>query len=272
MGFRIALLLAAAAMQACAAGQEPARLRTWERGLAVEPGAPGSPVLYLWFYEWNMFDAVRSGQHTQGRRDSTKSVDSAGIDARLDLPEAGLSLRSRALADGAELVLTVTNRSDHDWPVLAGIIPCFSPGMAADGGPATPSFANEKTWFLARSGLEPLRKREIHFNERFRKAVDAEAREGRYAWSDKWPTAEPDASAGLLVRESEDGRWVTGIAWEEFLSAQGHNPWRCMHLCVRVGPLARGRSGTIRGRIYLFEGTKEDLLARFRKEFAGSGF
>ena len=36
----------------------------------------------------------------------------------------------------------------------------------------------------------------------------------------RWPTAEPNARAGLLIRESNDGRWVTGIAWEDYVSVQ----------------------------------------------------
>ena len=83
----------------------------------------------------------------------------------------------------------------------------------------------------------------------------------------KWPMSAENAAAGIIIRESEDNQWVSAIAWEDFLSAQGHNPWSCMHLCVRVGPLAIGESKTIRGRMHLFPGNKEDCLARFRKEF-----
>ena len=60
---------------------------------------------------------------------------------------------------------------------------------------------------------------------------------------------------------------VAGIAWKDFLSAQGHNPRKCMHLSVRVGPLARGESKTVRGRVYLFPGTARDCLAHFEEDF-----
>ena len=120
---------------------------------------------------------------------------------------------------------------------------------------------------LGPDGLVQLNKREIHFNSEVRRAVDAEAKDGRYVWSNKWPTAEPNATAGVLIRESTDSKWVTGIVWEEFLSAQGHNPWDCMHLCVRVGPLRAGRSKQINGKIYLFPGTKQECLQRIRTDF-----
>ena len=42
------------------------RLVPWERGVSVQPiGTPDMKV-YLWFYEWHMFDAVNRGQHTRG--------------------------------------------------------------------------------------------------------------------------------------------------------------------------------------------------------------
>ena len=88
-----------------------------------------------------------------------------------------------------------------------------------------------------------------------------------FRFSNKWPTAGDDATAGLLVRASEDGLWVTGIAWADFLSVQGHNPWSCLHVGVRVGPLQPGGSRTIRGRLYLFPGTKEECVAGFRRDF-----
>jgi hypothetical protein len=69
-----------------------------------------------------------------------------------------------------------------------------------------------------------------------------------------------------VLRESAGGGWVTGVAWEDYLSAQGHNPRRCMHLSVRVGPLSRGERKSIRGKIYLFCGDREDCLARYRRD------
>jgi hypothetical protein len=63
-----------------------------------------------------------------------------------------------------------------------------------------------------------------------------------------------------------DRTWTTGIAWERFISLQGHNPLRCMHQAIRVGPLAVGERRQIRGRIYMFRGSKDDCLARFKSD------
>jgi glyoxylase-like metal-dependent hydrolase (beta-lactamase superfamily II) len=93
---------------------------------------------------------------------------------------------------------------------------------------------------------------------------------GGTSWS--WRSCEGDncrdvvSTAGILMRESLDAKWVCGIAWERSLSVQGHNPWHCMHVAVEVGPLRQGASRTIRGRIYLMTGRVEDCWERYRRE------
>jgi hypothetical protein len=57
------------------------------------------------------------------------------------------------------------------------------------------------------------------------------------------------------------------VVWESFLTAQGHNPWKCMHLFVCVGPLKPGETKAIQGKMYLFDGTKEDFLEKYERDF-----
>lgn len=257
-----------------AASATSARMRfsEWERGVSVDSVSDPEMRMYLWFYEWNMFDAMLPGQHTRGMWDNEVTVDTDRQSARVTSGFPGLSVEAQAVDDGAELMLTVTNRSEHDWPPLASIIACFNPGPEET---RTAAFANEQTYFVSAEGLHPLTiraPREIHFNDALRDAVNAQAADGQYVWSEKWPMSDLNATAGLIVRESNDRIWVTGIAWERFLSAQGHNPWECMHLAVRVGPLAVGETRKVRGRIYLFEGTREDLFERYKGDFRLSPF
>jgi hypothetical protein len=188
------------------------------------------------------------------------------------LRHPGLELTARAADDGAALELVVTNISEHRWPDIAAIIPCFNPGQRPQVVPTEQFFddQHERTWFLGREGLEKLVKREIHLNRRFREQIDAQATQGEFVFSHKWPTSSRDAGGGLLLRESADNEWVAGIAWACYVSLQGHNPWRCMHQSIRVGPLEPGQTQRIRGRIYLFRGTRNDCLSKYRTEF-GSG-
>lgn len=229
--------------------------------------------MYLWFYEWNMFEAMQAGQHTHGTYQLERKLTAAGSEAVTESPAVALTVR--AVPGGAELSVRITNRTDYVWPEIAGIIPCWNPGQVKGTNPSDPLPLNtnfsdpgrNKTFFLAASGLTPLTSRAIHFNASHRAAVDRAATAGTFLFSSKWPTSDVNATAGLLVRESEDGRWVTGVAWEDFLSVQGHNPWNCMHACIRAGALKPGESRTIRGRLYLLHGKKEDVVARFAHDF-----
>jgi hypothetical protein len=125
----------------------------------------------------------------------------------------------------------------------------------------------QKTFFFTGAELSPLASRALHFTAAQRAAANRVSLTGEFAFSKKWPISAVDATGGLLVRESEDGDWVTGVAWEDALSVQGHNPWNCMHVGVRVGALKPGESRSLRGRLYLFRGTKLDCLARFERDF-----
>ncbi len=171
-----------------------------------------------------------------------------------------LRLRVKAAPDGAEMLLTVTNRTPWAWPPEAAIIPCWTPGQAEGADTILSDREHDKTEFLSKTGIAKLASRAIHFNPTL-------GLRGEFAFSYKWATSEEDAYAGVLVRHG--GSWVTAIGWEDYLSVQGHNPWNCMHVAVRAGPLAPGASKTIRGRLYLFRGTPSDCWRRFN---SGTGY
>lgn len=242
---------------------EGLRLFVWERGIGFESPVRQDMRMYLRFYEWNLFEARQPGQHTSGNDRLPRRVDDSRTQGVVGTDD--LLLTVRAGADSAELTLMVSNRTEYEWPVLAAIIPCFNPGPADS---RNREFANTNTYFYGPQGLQRLEKREIHFAQ----AQEAELRrvspDGQFVFSGKWPTAPSSALGGIIIRESNDRRWVTGIAWEEFLSAQAHNPWECMHLAVRVGPLKPGAQKIIRGRVYLFQGKKEDCFQRYLADFA----
>ncbi len=249
---------------------EPMRLSQWERGIKIESRAKPELFAFFWFYEWHLFDAVRPGEHTPGRWDWSWRVDDDGRAAILE--GEWLSVQMTATAIGAQLSLEITNDSAHDWPALAAIIPCFNPGNPQTPDTRNPLFLDQDhshTYFLGAAGLESIAgqfPREIHFDHQCHQGLEARHRErsdGAFVFAEKWPVSDRHAHQGLMVREADQGRYSMGIAWDSFLSAQGHNPWNCMHLSIRVGPLSRGEKKRIGGRIYLLEGCKEDCLQAF---------
>ncbi len=273
------LVVQCALSSACAArtvnADKSMKLTKWERGIKVESWTDEAGFAYFWFYEWHLFDAVTKGEHTHGTHAWKWNVNAKGTLARMN--SEWLKMKGTAAEDGAVLTLDITNTTDHDWPEIAAIIPCFNPGNPVKPQEQNRIFldeAHKHTYFLGADGLDLIKgqyPREIHFNHKYRPAImawDKEREDGKFVFSEKWPTSGRDAHAGLLVRESEDKKWTMGIAWESFLSAQGHNPWKCMHLSVRVGPLKKGQKKTIRGRIYLLKGSKENCLKHFKKDFS----
>ena len=65
---------------------------------------------------------------------------------------------------------------------------------------------------------------------------------------------------GLIVRESAGGTLAAGMYWERTAYISNRHPADCLHASVGFGPLAEGEMRTVRGKFYLIEGTKDDLL------------
>jgi hypothetical protein len=243
-----------------AAEPAPLALESWERGIALRSLEDEGMDMYLWFYEWNLLGAFGPGDSSPGAyHEGRVSVAPDGRSARVELPYAALACAVDA--DGVALELTVTNPLDRPFGELASIVPCFNPGPEER---RTHALAHHfATYYAGATGLERAPEREMHFNAAYRERLEQLSPALEFAFSSKWPTSAHDAHGGLLLRESRDGRFVTGIAWEDFLGAQAHNPWQCLHLAVRVGPLAPGASRTIRGRIWHFAGGREELYQRW---------
>jgi hypothetical protein len=250
------------------------KLTIWGRGVKIQSRTDTSGYAYLWFYEWHLFDAVRKGENTPASCAWKWTTDKRNTIAQMDAKWLKMSMK--ATKNGADMTLQITNTSDYDWPEIAAIIPCFNPGGPFGEVKRNPIFldkTHENTYFPGLDGLELLKGQhptEIHFAHELRPEImkwKKEQPDGNFAFSFKWPNSDRDAYAGLIIRESSDHKWTMGIAWESFISAQGHNPWTCMHLSIKVGPLAKGQTKTIRGKMYLFKGTKEDCLKYFKNDF-----
>ena len=72
---------------------------------------------------------------------------------------------------------------------------------------------------------------------------------------------------GLITRIDRKGQWVCGIYWERTTHVTDHHPADCLHAIVNIGDIAPNSQRQIRGKIYWFEGSKDDLLERWRREF-----
>jgi hypothetical protein len=82
------------------------------------------------------------------------------------------------------------------------------------------------------------------------------------------PAGRP-TTVGLIVRESTDGKSVAGMYWERAARVATHYPADCLHALVDLGSAPAARPPVVRGKVYWFTGTKDDLLARWKKDFPG---
>lgn len=83
------------------------------------------------------------------------------------------------------------------------------------------------------------------------------------------PAGRPQTPSGLIVRESVDGKTIAGMYWERAARVATHYPADCLHAAVDLGSAATGKPPVVRGKIYWFNGTKDDLLARWKQDFPG---
>ena len=84
------------------------------------------------------------------------------------------------------------------------------------------------------------------------------------------PVAKPDRPgvARLAAKTSADGRWAIGIATDtaDSLSFNFQLNVSCIHSNPAWPPLEPGQQATAKGRIYLLEGTLEDLWQRYQAD------
>jgi len=76
---------------------------------------------------------------------------------------------------------------------------------------------------------------------------------------------------GLIVRESSAGKYSSGMYWERTAYISNRHPADCVHASVDLGPLDPGGSRTVHGKIYFIEGTKDDLLNLWKRDFPVCG-
>lgn len=236
-----------------------------------------NPELFMMyrFYEWNIFDAFipATPEHKIAGLDDGRVWQFDRMDSHAVTESADVTLDVQATADGADLTLTVTNLTSYDWQEAASITPCYTP----KGEQSCQAFSDglyDRGYFYGPGGLELQadagRPRVMHFNQDLIPALQLISPDLNFSFSIDWPTSTRNAAAGLMIRVSDPEiipGWVSGVAWERYLGCQGYNPKNCMHLSVQVGPLAQGQTRVLHGKLYFFEGTKEDCLAKFREDF-----
>ena len=72
---------------------------------------------------------------------------------------------------------------------------------------------------------------------------------------------------GLITRVDKDQTWVCGIYWQHTSHVTDHHPADCLHSIVNIGGIPSQSKRALRGKIYWFKGTRQDLTERWRRDF-----
>ncbi len=84
------------------------------------------------------------------------------------------------------------------------------------------------------------------------------------------PEEAPDSYWQLTAPEATWETWTAGFYWESSAYISNRHPADCLHIGIDLGPLESGQSRTVRGKFYWLEGTKEDVLTLWQKDFGES--
>ncbi len=81
-----------------------------------------------------------------------------------------------------------------------------------------------------------------------------------------WGASSDLADAPVVAVVSEDGKYVFGIAWQNAASLLSNALIPCVHADPLWPETPQGRAAVVRGKLYLMEGSLDDLLARVKRE------
>ena len=97
--------------------------------------------------------------------------------------------------------------------------------------------------------------------------IDLTDKELLRAMGDVNPFMVEPVDCGLVARTDSVKKWICGIFWEGTSHVTNHHPADCLHCFVNIGNVPAYTKRAIRGKIYWFKGTLDELQSRWRKEF-----
>ena len=172
--------------------------------------------------------------------------------------------------DAVNIAATLRNTGTERWNAAARCVLCLRFIRAPDFFDADMSrtFIHTAGEFMA---AKDTRSRKRHWSHMLRSEHWA-----LLAQEDRAPYCQNSerADCSLIVRSSRDGRRHVGLAWDDTLDVSYNldEELNCIHSEPRFGELKPGESRTVKGTIYFFAGTREELYQRFADDYPNLGY
>lgn len=172
----------------------------------------------------------------------------------------GVDFRGEARASADEVVFQVTMKQIAEKANPDGVsLFCLQAG----GCPQFHDYEGERTFIRQGGGWKPIHE-----------MIGGKFEPHRMCSFEVNPATpnERQTTAGLMGKVSKQGDFVLGIALDACGAVScNHQIWpSCIHANPRWSALAQGVEQTVRGKVYYFKGSLEELDARYERDFGNS--
>ena len=191
--------------------------------------------------------------------------DSIVFAGRAIRPQPGsYEFRFAVNGDAIDITATATNRARHVWNPATQCVLCLKCAQAE----TMTDPLRLRTFVVVGGELVAVGKLPAHashaahaVDEKYLQFMPAGVVEKYYQYG--------AVDNSLIVRSSSDGKRHLAVAWEDAVNVSyNFDPtYQCIHSEPRFAAVRPNESLTLRGKIYLLDGTRQDLVAKFNADF-----
>lgn len=164
--------------------------------------------------------------------------------------------------DGLQLDWTITNLESVPWPRASGTVCMQSHSVASlfDSTGERIYLRGGNKWVTAASTWKQL-----GGNWYLPPGVEPLNILKPYIENGSWKVSDFRPDQAVMAVRSRDGQWLLAQAWHRasFLIANVHGRYACTDVSPDLGDLGPGQTVVVRGKIYYFRGSLDDLAHKY---------
>jgi dienelactone hydrolase len=247
------------------------RIEPLGEGSFIRVTRPDAPDIgfTLWAPEWITFPKLGYGKDELGGMAVPweTDADTGAVSYMLDRPEATFTASFVPHVETLDCFYTVRPKADAELPGSFAVGPCLQ--LKSAGFEGDDADLMSRVWFLSNGRWVNLGEVAGGNSRNVLYIAGNASPEISGAMADSgWRTIQyPRPDIPLVAATSRDGKWVVATAAEHSTSIcnNANASHRCMHSQGSM-PLRQDGPTTLRVRVYLFEGTLDELARRYRHD------